>query len=262
MVLLITGAITPAKNISKTTLTDANARKEQYLSALKATIDMLSPNSQADKKVKSVGENVAQNTVTNNISICYCDNSNPERIIFNDVEKYAKEKNIALEILGFQGDVEKISYHGKGYGEGEITKYAMENSVLIKNDNYFLKLTGRLLIDNMASIAQNISNNKMYFNIPNHTRRDICDTRLYAMPVELYKNYFMDAYNKVNDDKGYYLEHAFSDVIKENKLVTYNFPKYPLYNGVSGSAGMKYTYSLWKSSIKNILSGMQFYRFK
>lgn len=253
MVLLVTGAITPAQNISKTQLNDTEIRKEQYLSALKKCIDEAKKYNEAT---------VNQNRASSIMSIVYCDNSNPNSIIFKELTEYAKHANVMFEVLTFYGNNEKVAEKGKGFGEGEITRYAVNNSKLLKEDELLIKLTGRLVIDNLASLAKKLTNNKCYFNIPNHTRRDICDTRLYAMSVACYKEYFISAYEKVDDNAGYYLEHAFMDVIKASGLQTYNFPEYPLYVGMSGTAASNYTYVKWKSELKNVLSFFQFYRVK
>lgn len=255
MILLITGAMTPAKNVTKTTLIDTNKRKDQYVDSIKKAIKQAA-------RFNSNFNSVNENSIKNNISIVYCDNSEPKEVILEDLKRYAKGKNVKLETLSFKGNGELTAVKGKGYGEGEITKYAMENSALIKEDGYFIKLTGRLFIDNMSSLLKKLSQSKAYFNIPNHTMRGLCDTRLYAMPIELYKEYFLNAYENVNDDGGYYLEHAFTDVIRSNNIKTFNFPEYPLYSGKSGSAGADYTYVPWKSKIKNILSAFQFYKVK
>lgn len=255
MILLITGAITPAKNIAKTTLIDSNKRKDQYITALKKMIKRIG-------RVNEMNHSANENEAVRKIGVVYCDNSNPESITFEELKKYANDKHVKLEILSFKGNEEKIMAQGKGYGEGEITAYALANSQLIKEDGYFMKLTGRLMIDNLSSIVKKISSAKIYFNIPNHTMKGIADTRFYAMPVKVYNDYFSTAYEKVDDNNGYYYEHAFTDVIRTNKLKTSNFPEYPLYSGESGSSGGHYTYKPWKSKIKNVLSLFQFYKVK
>lgn len=255
MILLITGAITPAKGITKTTLIDNNKRKDQYIASIKRAVKQIS-------RINEMTHSVDENAACQKYGIVYCDNSAPESIIFDEVKQYAKTHHVKFEVLSFKGDEAKISEKGKGFGEGEITKYALENSKLLSEDGYFIKLTGRLFIDNLSVIMKKVSCKKAYFNIPNHTERGMCDTRFYAVPVSMYKEYFLDAYQNVNDGSGHYYEHVFLDVIRKYHLKTYNFPVYPLYKGVSGSAGSSYTYVGWKSKVKDILSIFQYYKVK
>lgn len=253
MVILITGAITPAGNIAKTALTDSEKRKEQYILSIEKTIDQLS-----QYKLDTVNAN----KVIRDVSLVYCDNSDPSLEIFDEVKDYAKKKNIAIELLLFKGDNEAVSKKGKGYGEGEITKYAFKNSEFIKKASFIFKLTGRLTIDNLSEIIKKIDISKMYFNVPNKTRRDICDTRFYALSKDNYEKFFINAYENVDDNNNHFLEHVFIESIRNNKLKVYNFPKYPLYSGMSGTAGTNYSYVGWKSKIKDIMSLFGYYRVK
>lgn len=242
MVLLITGAITPGKDIPDTKLMNVAERKAQYLDALKKNIIELS-------KVSYLLD-----------GIVYADNSMPDKQLFDECKRLAKDNNIELEILSFSGNQEMLKKCGKGYGEGEITKYAMENSRLILNAKFFFKLTGRISIDNLADIIKRSDAKRCYFNMPNRTLKNMCDTRFYAMPVDLYKAQFIDAYEKVDDNNGHYLEHCMTDVINENNIKTWNFPLYPKYSGISGSKGHVYTYNKYKCVIKDLLSKFGYYK--
>lgn len=244
MVLLITGAVVPGQNVSDTKLTNIDERKAQYIEAINKCIQEIS-------KVKAMVS-----------GIVYADNSMPDDSIFADCMKQAKEHDISFEVVSFKGDADKLSEKGKGYGEGEITEYAFNNSKLLKNSDYFIKLTGRLSIDNLAMIIKKINKKNCYFNMPNRTLPYMCDTRLYAMPVSLYKQYFIKAYINVDDNNGHYLEHCMSDVINGENIKIKNFPVYPRYVGISGSLGHVYTYNKYKSLIKDVLSIFGYYTVK
>lgn len=239
MVLLVTGAITPQKGVSDIVISETNERQKQYLDALEKCLN-----------TKGIDK------------IVYCDNSNPDKILFVDLLKKADELGKKLEILLFRGNDELAGKKGKGYGEGEITEYAINNSKLLSDDTYFCKLTGRLYVDNLSRIVKCLNKQRCYINYPNKTIPNICDTRFYAMPIGMYNDLFSKAYLKVDDITGYFLEHAFRDVIKENNLITYNFPKYPRYRGLSASTGAVYTYKWYKCIFKDILSVFQVYRLR
>lgn len=262
MVLIITGTIEPLKQ-DKLVVQDSKVRLEQYLACIRYYIEQ-------DEIQK----------------IVFCDNSNYVNeelsLIKDNLQTHAQMNRKELEWLTFQGDFAAVQTFGKGFGEGEIMEYVMAHSELMKSEDYFVKVTGRLVVDNLGKIAKvldkrnkknsNIKNvvkttnstsrNKQslcYINIPNRTRRDIYDTRIYAMSKDLFQNYFQKAYIKVNDSQGYFLEHAYKDVILTNDIASRNFPLYPRIRGISGSSGGEYVYTEWKCMIKDLQSKCNYF---
>lgn len=194
--------------------------------------------------------------------IIVCDNSNylSDNDIFKTERDLAEKKNINLELLSFTGNTKKVREQGKGYGEGEIMEYIFANSKLLTNEPYFFKVTGRLKVDNVADIVRNTNNKDVcLINIPNRTRHDIFDTRFYGMPVKMYKEYFLKAYEKTDDKNNKYLETVFKEVIDKNHLKHRNLPKYPRITGISGTFGSTYSYKEWKTKIKDVLSIFNYY---
>ena len=51
---------------------------------------------------------------------------------------------------------------GKGYGEGEIIEYALKNSAFLHSEREFIKLTGRITIENLDAIIRKMQPGKMY----------------------------------------------------------------------------------------------------
>ena len=239
MLGIITGTVCPSEDVKQLVLKDRTDRLKQYEESIEFFID-----SEAFDK------------------IIFCDNSNFDIKNFEKLEKKAELKGIELEVLSFQGDIQGVKTHGKGYGEGEIMKYIMNHSKLINQEEFLVKITGRLKVDNIKAIVQRIKKESVYFNIPNRTRRDMYDTRMYGMPVSCFKRYFIDIYPKVDDDNGVFLEHVYTDVLLKNNMKVKNFPRYPRIVGVSGSNGLIYDYTEWKCRIKDILSNINFYKVK
>lgn len=236
MVIIVTATIAPESNMQQLVLKDKEQRLKQYKSALNSLID-----AKPDAK------------------IVFCDNSGFGTDGFEEEISCAKKKGIQLEILSFWGNSDAVIRHGKGYGEGEIIRHVLSESRLICDERYMMKITGRLRVDNIANLVSKVNQNRVYFNIPNIHRKDLFDTRLYAMPVKTYREYFETAYKRVDDDHGYYLEHAFTDAIFANGLKVCNFPCYPRIVGESGSGGAQYTYTEWKSRVRDILSVFNVY---
>ena len=239
MLAIVTGTISPAPQVSQLVLRDVEERLKQYEESLHFLLC-----SQTFSKV------------------VFCENSNfgTERMSY--LKDIAKENGAELELLSFQGNVEKACVHGKGYGEGEIMDYVFSHSELIRTEAYFVKLTGRLKVDNIKTIVRRINQQRTYFNIPNRTIRNFYDTRLYGMPTKQFKDCFLNSYDKVMDERGIFLEMVYTQILQECNIQVHNFPRYPRVVGVSGSGGTVYSYTEWKCKIKDVLSFANFYTLK
>lgn len=236
MILIMTATVCPDKRMGQTALNTFEERKRQYEESLKFYIF-----SQSFEK------------------IIFCDNSNYNIDADGRFMKYAKENHVELKILFFTANIEECLKRGKGYGEGEILQYAIDKGGVCGED-YFVKVTGRLIVTNIKKIVGVLDERKSYFNIPNRTRRDFADTRMFAMAIRVFEQFFARAYMEVCDNKGYYIEHAYTDVLNISDIVHCNFPVYPRITGVSGTFGGDYTYKEWKCKIKDMLSKVQYYR--
>lgn len=239
MLAIVTGTISPAPQMNQLVLRDVEERLKQYEESLHFLLC-----SQAFAKV------------------VFCENSNfgTERLSY--LTEIAGENGVELELLSFRGNVERACVHGKGYGEGEIMDYVFSHSELIRTETYFVKITGRLKVDNIKAIVSRMDKQRTYFNIPNHTRTDIYDTRIYGMPIRQFKDYFLDSYDKVMDEQGIFLEMVYTQILQEYNIQVHNFPRYPRIVGVSGSGGVEYGYTEWKCKIKDILGKFNFYKVK
>lgn len=235
----MTGTISPALQMSHLVLRDEDERLKQYEDSIRSLLC-----SRAFSKV------------------VFCENSNFGTEGLSYLKDIAGEYGVELELLSFQGDVEKACIHGKGFGEGEIMDYVFSHSELIRTENYFVKLTGRLKVDNIKAIVSRMKRQRTYFNIPNRTIRDFYDTRIYGMSIRQFKDYFLDSYDRVMDAQGIFLEMVYTQILHDCNIKVHNFPRYPRIVGVSGSGGVEYGYTEWKCKIKDILSFANFYTIK
>ena len=236
MVLIITGTIAPSSQVGQLELKNVEERWKQYYDSIFFYI------SQGCFK-----------------KIIFCENSNYGLKGLKPLLELAEEKHIQLELSSFQGDTERVVAQGKGYGEAEIMSYIFANSNLIKDETMFAKVTGRLIVTNVMQILSKIKEGNCYFNVPNHTTRHMYDTRFYMMPIELFKQYFLDAKEQIMDDEGIFLETVYTNRILQKDINTKNFPLYPRIIGQSGSSGESYSFIEWKSKIKDMLSKLNFY---
>lgn len=239
MLGIVTGTIRPPLQMSQLTLRDEEERLRQYEDSICSLIDS-----------KAFSE------------IVFCENSGygTERLSY--LRDQAKEQHVKLELMSFQGDTDKICIHGKGYGEGEIMDYVFSHSRFAGKAPYFVKITGRLKVDNIREIVVRLKQDRTYFNIPNRTIRDIYDTRIYAMPADQFQKGFRKVYGQVMDGQGFFLEHVYTQVLKDCRIKVTNFPRYPRILGMSGSGGVAYSYTEWKCRIRDVLGSMNLYKVK
>jgi hypothetical protein len=194
--------------------------------------------------------------------IIICDNSDYK--YSNSFIEEALSLNKKLEILSFKGDHKKVYDFGKGYGEGELMKYVFENSKLINECKSFVKVTGKLFIENHYPILSNLKGSNFAFSIPIyfiHSKKvvDLVYTNFYYADIESFKTCLLDAYLGVRDNEGIYLEHIYASSLrnykKKNKSlkITVMNP-IPLISGKSGTTGdLYFPIKSFKSTILNIL---------
>lgn len=217
-VLLITGCIKPDEKVPFLKLKETEVRRKQYIDSIQYYINMPS--------IKR---------------IVFCDNSSAVEV--ESLYELAKKKDKQFEWISFLGNTVESIKRGKGYGEGEIIEYALKKSKLIKESDYIIKVTGRIIIKNINFLLKYMHSDKLYF--VRNTNINV-DTKLYGIPIETYKKYFIDLYKSVDDINNRYLENLFSDAILDNKLKIHSFIVYPNVEGISGSTGKSYSYPLSK----------------
>lgn len=177
--------------------------------------------------------------------IVICDGSNYD--FTTDCKKlFPKQK---IECLNFRNDECAVAKYGKGFGEGEIIKYALKKSKFLKDQQFFIKCSSQIYIKNFRKI---ISSWNGLFECDLILKRNIVripiipyavDTRFYIVNKEFYIKNFLNRYQKVRDQEGNFLEHEFFDAILNinNKVGKYFISKKPVINGISGTYASKYS---------------------
>lgn len=167
-------------------------------------------------------------------------------IIVVDSSGYCLDKERLAEIGKQFG--KNIEYHsflntdgvrefGKGYGEGEIVKYAIENSFVVKNSKKFVKMNGKQYVPFYEFLYMNRNGCFEFFNLQGLGRVAV-DTRFYCVDTSYYVQDLMDIYKEVNDFKDNYLEHVFFE--KTKNRINYYLPKEPIVFGKQGSTNKNY----------------------
>lgn len=152
-----------------------------------------------------------------------------------------------IECLAFENDQIKVREFGRGHGEGEIVKYAIEHSRLIHEAGCFVKCTSKLWVENFDECMRYWNGNLLLSGVflntfsPRHpTLLRQVDTRFYAMSVDTYKRYFQDAHITMDSRAGHGLEDSFHDVLARERMQGCLLPVPPIINGVGGGTGTYY----------------------
>jgi hypothetical protein len=152
-----------------------------------------------------------------------------------------------IECLHFQNNVELIRQHGRGYGEGEIVRHAIEHSTLIQSADCFAKCTSKLWVENFSACMQPWNGRWLMKGVFDHvfspcksTTLAYIDTRFYAMDVQSYRQYFLRAHEAIHAQEGYGLEESFRDIFLNKQLHGCLMSPPPVICGVGGGTGAYY----------------------
>jgi hypothetical protein len=174
------------------------------------------------------------------LRIVVCDGSG-----FDFSEVLSLNRN--LEVIAFTYDQEKVRKLGKGFGEGEILSFAMNNSEFVANAVKVIKVTGGLFILNLESAIDMSADLQLYpktrlVPFSSLIRIHRIDTRVFSFGKEIYFENLAEIHQNVNDSVGYFLEDAYFDACIQKNLLTSQriMRRSPIIIGHSGSTGKSY----------------------
>lgn len=151
-----------------------------------------------------------------------------------------------IECIFFDNDPALIKEHGKGYGEGEIIRYALEHSKTLKQSQWFAKCTAKLWVDNFLQCTQEWNEKFLcqaffsdVFSIKT-TQIKYLDTRFYLVNKSFYQAHFSDAHADVGGIEGVSIENKFLDIAVHERLNHFIFSVPPVICGVGGGSGKYY----------------------
>lgn len=167
------------------------------------------------------------------------------QVVFIDNSNYNSEKilnefkyNSNFEYLTFQSS---LSFLGKGHGEKEIIDFGLVNSIFLKEAEFFVKITGRIIVKNINFLIKDIEYDEKSL-VANLSRNlSWADTRIMFISKFFFNNYFLPTANKYLDEKnGVFFEKIYAKSIHsfladKGSLKFWN--QYPLYRGINGQNG-------------------------
>ena len=211
IILLLTACVNP-DGMSFTQLQSPEIRKKQYCNALNFYLDNTS------------------------YPIVFVENSGCD-FSCNFAEHISSNR---LEYLTFEGNNYDKSI-GKGLGESKILRYALDNSLFIRNCKYFIKITGRLIVKNISHYATS-----KWLSFNNVFRCDLLKSGyaqsmvFVSSPKDMVK-LLNKNFDKINDSAGIYFEHCLYESLRNCKrTIIIPFAEAPYIEGYTGSNNDKY----------------------
>lgn len=196
--------------------------------------------------------NAAMRYITAKASVFFWAAQGIEKIVIADATGGClldSEETSLLKQMGV--DVEQISYHqnedlikskGKGYGEGLLIQFALENSTFLRSENNFFKCTGKVYCRNFESVLQMIKKN----NIQNIFWRHLgegdslqpwADMRFFYTTKKFCEENLIPAYLQSDDHKAaaeYFCFKVLNEKLPKAKTLR------PMLSGFAGATGKQY----------------------
>lgn len=156
----------------------------------------------------------ARNTVD---SVLFCENSNANLDEFNSLTGVYANNGRTLQTCKVPMPDNQM-FFGKGWGEGIIIQWALENNIVLSRSSGFMKITGRYYVVNLKRIItiirRGLANNpdiKFVCQSLSTTDQPHIQTAFFWANTNFFRKYMIDVYQKVRDKQGIFLEHVFAD---------------------------------------------------
>ena len=220
-VILLTACINP-KGMHSTKLQNVDVRMKQYKKALLYYLE--------NTEFKIV---LVENTLTD---------------FQFDFEEYIHSGR--LEYLTFAGNDYDKSL-GKGYGEALIIEYALNNSLFIATAKYIIKITGRLIIENinqLCSVANLAKKRQAQVACNIRPSKKFGTSTFIIFEKSFLLQYFIPNLGRIDEKKGKWFEHILYDSIQKckddgGKCLIFSKPIKIL--GLAGTTSMPYPKVKW-----------------
>lgn len=170
----------------------------------------------------------------------------------SDDIKELNGSGVHIEQISFYQNHEEIIRFGKGFAEGKIIDFALQNSNIMNESGIFFKSTGKTVVRNYSSIKQIVRDNgiKIFFwsrivddfaseqNMPVLTGGNEIDTRFFLSDLEFAKNVLVPHYEAADDTIGRHCEKVMYEACATNLQPVRS--QRPLVTGFCGGSGREY----------------------
>lgn len=215
MLLLLTGTIDPSVfNNTNVKITDAEERLAQYRDSIKKYIEL----------------NIFS-------GIVFAENSGYPFSV-GEIEVLAERHNSKFEFVRVHTDVHKTVTLGKSYGEADCIEQGLKNSKLAKNEECFVKCTGRVFVRNLDKMCKKYRDMNRFVI---REDRGWCYSVVFQMNIAEYLDKFSRIKDMCDERNGIDIETAMYKIITEENIKFKAFRCYPYIEGVCGTTGAEYT---------------------
>ena len=167
--------------------------------------------------------------------IIFIENSGYDITFFQDEAKKFPKKEIEVISNNSNNTFEK--HLGKGYGEFLCLREVFANSKIVKNTEYFLKITGRYYLKNFTKIYYDLKSNKSDIQINLKNNLTYADSNIFSGSKNFFVNYVIPYASKTNDTNGIFIEHCIAKAALSGINDNLNFKHFKVYPDIEGIIG-------------------------
>ena len=124
-----------------------------------------------------------------------------------------------LEYIAIQNDDESVARFGKGIGEGFALDARWKDLRYWENARDFSNVQGKIIVENYLDCVEQAKSKAVLFRCSPRPSNFV-DSRFYFTSKAFWEANLRDAYKKVNDPRGVYLENAYYESIRKGSRNT------------------------------------------
>jgi hypothetical protein len=175
-------------------------------------------------------------------TLIFCENSGAD---LSKLEEYAaginklRHKLIFLSYMGNSMALER----GKGYGEMDIIRHAIDEVTDLPPEQMLLKVTGRHRARNAERILSQLRHSQADVCCDLRNNLTLADSRLFAITPTCAREHLLPRQNELNDSEGKWFEHVLADAVHSAILAGRGWsplPCDPSIYGVSATGNLRY----------------------
>lgn len=144
----------------------------------------------------------------------------------------------------FEQNAEAIPF-GKGFLEHQLIGRALKYWKLIEQECTVLKLTAKYTVENLQNVLRLAGSSRLPLYGWQHPGQPLIDSRCFFFRANAYQG-FSAHLERIDDRRGYYMEHALYDSMRQLRIKAGWLRHRPLVCGLSGSTGVTVRTVLWK----------------
>jgi hypothetical protein len=172
----------------------------------------------------------------------FCENSGAD---LSKLEQYAASINrfqhnlVFLSYKGNSGAAER----GKGYGEMEIIRHAIDKVTDLAPEQMLLKVSGRYRARNAERLLSKLESTKAKICCDFRYHLTFADCRVFAITSRCAREHLLPRQDDLNDSEGKWFEHALADAVHSAILAGSEWsplPCDPSIYGVEATKGIRF----------------------